>query len=436
MERILVIDCDHDSRAEIRERLLRDGHEVIACESGEGAIAALDADIKVVVISRAPRDVSATLLLRRSREVDAEIRVILTSSSGNEQLEALQGGAYYATRAPMSSEEVALLVRRALMSREIQAKYSSIWSSAAFHSFVLIGNSPGLRTLREAISRLSAKPTVPVLIVGESGVGKNTAASALHAETTPTGPFVHLPHPCNPETPLDLVSLSNKAAGGSLHLGDLADIPVPIQDQLLGLLRQHGEHLGGLTSQPILRARLLATSTQPIDAAVSNGLVRPELAYRLGVVTLQVPPLRQRREDIPLLVEHFLHGLSTSSRRGLRGVTSGVMKQLVEYTWPGNLRELRTVLESAALLSNGEYLDSVRLRHSPAQAQASYRLPSNGIAFRELEREVLVQALKLAAGNQTRAALLLGLTRDQIRYRMSKFGMTNRALAGSGDRAA
>jgi two-component system NtrC family response regulator len=170
---------------------------------------------------------------------------------------------------------------------------------------------------------------------------------------------------------------------------------------------------------------------------VRNGLVRPELAYRLAVVTLRVPPLRERREDIPRLAQHFLGLFMADPSRAACALGESAMRQLCEHPWPGNVRELRNVLESAALLSDAGCLDSnIRLRHCDTESAFAYRLPSQGIDLRQLEREVLVQALRLTGGNQTRAALLLGLTRDQIRYRMSKFGMSNRDARGTDDRAA
>jgi DNA-binding NtrC family response regulator len=223
-----------------------------------------------------------------------------------------------------------------------------------------------------------------------------------------------------------------RAQGGTLFLGEVADVPLPTQIALAGILQRESEN-----PSLALRARVVATSTQPLDAAVQSGLVRPELAYRLAVVTLRVPPLRERREDIALLIEHFLTLFAPRSLPISRALGEHVFKQLLEHSWPGNVRELRNVLESAALLSDGARLDNaIRLRQCEAEPSFAYRLPLHGVDLRQLEREVLLQALKLTAGNQTRAAVLLGLTRDQIRYRMSKFGIMNRDASGTDDRAA
>jgi DNA-binding NtrC family response regulator len=435
MKRILVIDCDSGSRAEVCERLIHEGYEVSAGETSDVAVDALREGAKVAVICHAPRDASALDLLRTLREIDADVRVILSSSSGHEQVEALEQGAYYATRAAMGVEEVLVLVRRALSSRDERPTPSSNPPSAEEWRPSLIGESAELRKLREAISRLGATPNTPVLVVGESGAGKSTIASVLHCETAAGGPFVHLPAPSSADS-LELSALLRKAQGGTLFLGDVGDVPLAMQGELLRFLQHQGEQLD-LGQEPTLRTRVMATSTQPLDAAAQSGAVRSALAYRLAVVTLRVPPLRERRDDIPLLVDYFLRRLSLHSRHHLRGVSSGVMSQFVAHAWPGNVRELRNVLESAALLSDGECLDSVRLRHFRGASRFAYRLPSQGIDFRDLERDVLEQALELAAGNQTRAALLLGLTRDQIRYRMSKFGMTTtREPSPSNERAA
>jgi DNA-binding NtrC family response regulator len=210
--------------------LSQDGYEVIDCETAEAALAAVHSGVSVAVICQAPERVSSALLLRQLRQIDLQVRVILRSSSGSEQLEALQEGAYYATRAPMHVEEVALLVRRALHSRESGPSRESQVDCRPQSKAVLIGEAKELLALREAITRLSAKPGLPVLIVGESGAGKSTVARVLHEQTCAEAPFAHLI--ASSDTQLDLHASLQSAEGGTLCLGEISDVPLAMQTRL------------------------------------------------------------------------------------------------------------------------------------------------------------------------------------------------------------
>ncbi|HET9954801.1 MAG TPA: sigma 54-interacting transcriptional regulator, partial [Polyangiaceae bacterium] len=228
--------------------------------------------------------------------------------------------------------------------------------------------------------------------------------------------------------------LLEQAEHGTLFLGDICELSPALQTKLLRFVQERSFRRVGAATDIVSQARVIATSTRNLDDAVRDGLLRPEFAYRLAVVMLEVPPLRERKADIPLLVEHFVARKASQGAR-LHAVSEAAMKRLCEHSWPGNVRELFNVLEAAAVVNNAEVIDETQLPLlSAPRPVVDYRLPSQGIAFSELEREVLTQALRLAAGNQTRAASLLGLTRDQMRYRMAKFGLSSRDIAG--DRAA
>src|SRR5690606_6860219 len=347
-------------------------------------------------------------------------------------------------------EEVSILTQRALSEDHGVSRRSSIPPSSEPPP-VLVGESAEIRAIRDAIQRLRARPTTSVLITGESGSGKDTVARLLHAETNQGGPLVQL-SAASATSPEALEAelfgyetsggqvrrgLAEQADGGTLLLGEIVDVPASLQSKLLRFVQERTFRRVGGTTDLVSEARVIATSSQNLDAAVRDGSLKRELAYRLAVVTIGIPPLRQRRGDIPLLATHFLGRIAGASGSKPRTLSDPVMKRLVEYSWPGNVRELANLLEGAVLLTDSEVLD---IAHFPqltgSRPGLDYRLPSQGIDFRELEREVLAQALRLASGNQTRAASLLGLTRDQIRYRMAKFGMNSRDMARAGVRAA
>lgn len=446
MKRILLVDSEPGTREAVRIRLRSDGHQIIEGDSAAQALDTVRAGVDAVVVGQAPEGVTAVQVLQQLLDQCPDLPAIVACSSTAEILEALNEGALYVTRLPMSPDELSILVRRALVERSPRP---SSPPSGELETTTLIGETSEIVGIRNAIKRLAQRPTTTVLILGESGTGKDTVARVLHAESNQGGPFVDLSGIGATEASLEAdlfgvesgsevrPGLLERADGGTLFLGEIADIPLPLQTKLLRFVQERTFRRVGAQADSISQARVVATSSRTLDSAVREGLLRPELAYRLAVVTLEIPPLRDRRSDIPRLVEHFVSKLASKAGTPLRGVTEAALKRLVEHTWPGNVRELANVLESAALLTDAEHLD---LSHLPPLAGprpgVDYRLPSQGIDFRELEREVLAQALRLASGNQTRAASLLGLTRDQIRYRMAKFGMTSRDASRAGSQAA
>ena len=447
MKRILLVDSEPGTREAVRDRLVSGGNQVLESDSSAQALERVRAGVDAVVIARPPEGVSSVRLLQQLLASAPELRVIMACSSTAEILEALNEGALYVTRLPVCPDELSILVRRALADERVRRLSSP--PNGELEAPVLIGETNEIRGIRNAIKRLAQRPTTTVLILGESGSGKDTVARVLHAESNQGGPFVDLSGIGAPESTLeaDLFGLEHgsevrpglleRADGGTLFLGEITDIPLPLQTKLLRFVQERAFRRVGAQTDSVSQARVVATSSRNLDSAVRDGVLRPELAYRLAVVTLEIPPLRDRRADISLLVEHFVSTLASKAGTPLRGVTEAALKRLVDHAWPGNVRELANVLESAALLTDAERLD---LHHLPPlsgpRPGVDYRLPSQGIDFRELEREVLSQALRLASGNQTRAASLLGLTRDQIRYRMAKFGMSSRDAARAGNQAA
>jgi two-component system, NtrC family, response regulator AtoC len=451
MKRIILVDSAQATSEPVRERLVADGHAVTACETGAEMLDCLREVADALLVSEVPAGSSIAKLLQDIRSLQPELPVIMVCTSTEESLEALKQGAYYVTRSPLSREEASVLIARALAGEARSSRLQPSRLDTAPAPVALIGDSAQMRAIVGAIGRLSELPTTAVLVTGETGVGKATIARALHLQTHPTGAFVDLSaagalagcseslieaklfgHEDRAVDPAP--GLLEQAEGGTLFLGEITELPLAVQAKLSRFVEQRTFRRLGGTQDLISQARVVATSTRNLESAVRDGLLRPEFAYRLAAVTLQVSPLRERRGDIPLLIEHILAKLAKTSGSRVRGITEAATRRLIEHSWPGNVRELENVLGAAVLLSNAEQLDLMHLSLSPAPMKTDFRLPSQGIDFRELERDVLSQALRLAAGNQTRAASLLGLTRDQIRYRMAKFGMTSREAAG--DRAA
>jgi DNA-binding NtrC family response regulator len=283
---------------------------------------------------------------------------------------------------------------------------------------VLVGETPAMRDLRATLRRLACRPRTHVLVGGEPGSGKQTLARALHHATDPAHEFIHL-------TPARLASVLEGGAaslsdGALLYLSSIGEVPMPDQRRLADLLAE----LEGCAKPPVrLVIGAMRAGQQVSLGRLVERAVHPVLAARVPVL-LDLLPLRKRKSDIPLLVSHLLGSWSQSSGLPRPEITPAALEALAQHGWPGNVRELANALERAALTG----VTRIDVADLPAfeigRAGFDYELPTDGIDWIEFERAMLLQALALARGNQTQAALLLGLTRDQVRYRMSKFKIT------------
>ena len=290
----------------------------------------------------------------------------------------------------------------------------------------LIGEVTSMRDLRATLRRLAHRPRTHVLVGGEPGTGKQTFARVLHLASRPAQEFLHA-SPARLAALLDGDRAEFGQHGGTLYVPSLAEVSKPDQRRLASLLIEHEG--SGFPPVRLVVGVTLGERHAPLERVLRE-VAHPELASRLPVL-LELLPLRKRKSDIPLLVAHFLSAWSASSRLPRPAITQDAIKKLVSHTWPGNLRELANVIENAALTADGGIDPAELPNFERSSAGMDYELPSAGIDLLQFERAVLAQALELSGGNQTRAASLLGLTRDQIRYRMNKFGILRAPAAGS-----
>ncbi len=447
MSKILVVDSDETTCARLRLRLEAEGHDVAIFSAVNGACESFRAGVDAVVLGLTSPGDPALTTLRALRRIDSAVPVIVVARSSEDAISALREGAHFAARAPIDVEEVALLANRALeapRSRRVLAR----GAGSTNIDELLVGRTPAMSSIKETIRRLSTSPGTTVLVTGESGSGKDAVARTLHAATAPDASFVYLT-PSALREPLLEVELFGIESGaspdhathagllecagcGTLFLDEISDMPPSLQAKLLRFLEGKTFRRIGATEDRTSEARVVASTSSDVHAAARNGVLRSELLYRLLVVVIEVPPLRERRTDIPLLVTHFLDAFARRLGRPRLTATPSALRSLTAHAWPGNVRELANVIEQAALLSEKDTLDVSDFSLPPPRpSRVEFRLPAGGIEFRKLEREVVEQALHLARGNQTRAASLLGMTRDQIRYRMLKFNMNFRDAAGA-----
>jgi transcriptional regulator with GAF, ATPase, and Fis domain len=301
-----------------------------------------------------------------------------------------------------------------------------------------------MSALRNLVAKVALSPASTVLLTGESGTGKDLVAKVLHyTSDRASRPFMNITCSALPESLLESElfghergaftdarlqkrGLLETAEGGTVFLDEISEMVPALQAKLLRFLEEKTFKRVGGASDIKVDVRVVAATNRKLDDEVAKGRFRSDLFYRLNVLPIAMPPLRSHPEDIPVLVDFFVDGFNREFRRNILGATSAALTFLQSYGWPGNVRELRNVIERAMLLSEGDRLgpaDFAALTVGPGPVDG-LELPATGIDLEELERSFVVQALRRSGGNQTKAAALLGLNRDQIRYRIEKFGLS------------
>ncbi len=358
-------------------------------------------------------------------------------------------GAYTYVNKPFNLDDVAVTVEKALetsrLRREVRTLRSSQGREYGFDA--IIGGSPAMLAVKSILARVADSPASTVLLTGETGTGKDLAAKAVHYNSDrATKPFVNITCSALPEQLLESElfghergaftdarqlkrGLFETADGGTVFLDEIGEMTAGLQSKLLRFLEDKTfKRVGGLSDIRV-DVRVIAATNRNLEREVEAGTFREDLFYRLQVMPIVLPPLRERRGDIPLLANYYIDRYNREFRKRVRGLTSDAMAMLEQHRWPGNIRELRNVIERAMLLLDQEWIgpdDLAALVRSGAAAR--FRLPVDGVNLEEVERQLLVQALERAGGNQTHAGQLLGINRDQVRYRIEKFGL-GRVLA-------
>jgi DNA-binding NtrC family response regulator len=353
-------------------------------------------------------------------------------------------GAYHYVNKPFNLDEVAIFVEKALETSQLRREVRTLRSSQGQESGLdaIIGASPAMQQVKSLLARIAASRASTVLLTGETGTGKDLAAKAVHFSSDRAGrAFVNITCSALPEHLLESElfghergaftdarqqkrGLFETADRGTLFLDEIGEMTLALQSKLLRFLEEKTfKRVGGLADIAV-DVRVIAATNRDLEEDVKAGKFREDLFYRLQVMPVPLPPLRERRGDVPLLTAYYIDRYNREFRKKVRGVTPEAMKLLEQYQWPGNVRELKNAIERAMLLNERERLepdDFTTLTRSVAAT--SFKLPPEGINLEDVERQLLLQALERANGNQTQAAQLLGINRDQVRYRIEKFGL-------------
>jgi transcriptional regulator with PAS, ATPase and Fis domain len=345
------------------------------------------------------------------------------------------------------------MVERALETTRLRREVRHYRTTAArpYHLSRIVGASPAIAALRSLVLRVAVSPSSTVLLTGESGTGKDLVAKVIHyASARASQPFMNITCSALPEPLLESElfghergaftdaqrqkrGLLEMADGGTAFLDEISEMTPPLQAKLLQFLEEKSLRRVGGSEGIRVNVRVIAASNQDLGPEVARHRFREDLFYRLNVLPIAMPALRRHPEDIPLVIEHFIEGFNAEFRKRVRGVTPAGQTILQHYQWPGNVRELRNVIERAMLLSDGDDLDAPDFPSLTCAVSGGdgFQLPPAGVDLEKLERSLVIQALRRSGGNQTRAGTLLGLNRDQVRYRIEKFGLRSAGLRAS-----
>jgi nitrogen regulation protein NR(I) len=461
MARVLVVDDEQDVHYSFRRLFARQGIEVLSAASGEEALEAVEGDaIDLVIMDIRMGGLSGLETLRRLKARHPKLPIIIMTAYVTTQtaIESMKFGAFDYIPKPFDIPKLQAMVEAALaLSRTMrQVVRFPLTGHLPDLGEGIVGNSEPMRVVYKQIGQV-APSEVTVLLTGERGTGKELVARAIyHHSRRAEDPF--LPLNCA-AIPVDLLESElfghergaftgaahrkigklEQCHGGTLFLDEVGDMPLPTQAKLLRVLQdQTFERLGG-NERIQVDVRLIVATNRELGLLMAQGRFRPDLYDRLNVVRIHLPPLRERREDIPLLVDYFLHRLAGETGKKVRGISREALQRLMDYRWPGNVRELENLLKRAVVLARSDTLTQEEIlltieEPAPPRTDAGweaelqghlreiYRLLKDGRAgpnvLEELERRLVLEALADAKGNQSRAARLLGMNRNTLRNRM------------------
>ncbi len=442
--KILIVDDDTSLRRVLEYNLQEEGYEVLAAASGEEGLRLFAAHSPALVITDLKMPgISGFQLLETVKKQSPETLVIVITAFGaiETAVEAMKLGAYDYITKPFNRDALKLVVRKAVehrgLSQENLRLKAELTERADFHN--IIGISRGVAKVLDVVRKV-ADSDATVLITGESGTGKELVAKALHvASSRRSAPFVAINCAAIPRDLLeselfghlkgaftgavrDKQGKFQQADGGTLFLDEVGELPVELQPKLLRALQEREvEPVGGSVVQK-LDVRVVAATNSDLEEAIVAGTFREDLYYRLAVIPVHLPPLRERREDIPLLLRHF------AVKHGGAGVTFApeALAVLQAYVWPGNIRELENMVERLLLMRNGDIIrvdelsDKIRVGKS-GKGTGVLNLPAEGYSLEQLEREIVLEALERTGWNQTAAARFLRIPRHVLIYRMEKY---------------
>jgi two-component system response regulator AtoC len=462
MERILIVDDEAFIRENLERILADDGYNSYSTDNGNDAVKEVsEADVDLVLLDLNLGAQSGLDVLRAMREIDPGILVIIITGYGTVEsaVEALKMGAYDYIKKPFKADAIRLIVRLALETQNLRREVRQLRRGSQARDVsgdnAMVGSSEQLTQVYRQIREVAKHETSTVLITGESGTGKELVARAIH-QLSPRKerPFIEINCGSLPFNLLETelfghergaftdaktrkIGLFEEANGGTIFLDEIGEMDMNLQVKLLRVLEDRKiRRLGGNRSIDI-DARVVAATNLELRAALEQKTFREDLYYRLNVFPIHVPPLRERREDIPPLLDFFFKHFSEEFHKNVRDVSRSALDLLMRYHWPGNVRELRNVVERICIMHNQKTITPECLPREiwgdkpQDKVSFDYHIPPEGIMFEEiigrLEKELVAQAVGITGGNVAKTARLLNLPRGTLRYKMEKYGLAEEA---------
>jgi two-component system response regulator AtoC len=470
MAKVLVVDDQDSIRHFVARAMEEEGHDVCAAPSGEEALGLFSADPPdAVILDLKLPGMNGMEVLEKMKEINRETIVIMITAYGeiSSAVKAIKKGAFDYISKPVDIDHLILSLNRALKSKRLWLEIAH-WRKKQLLRFdfdFVVGVSKPMQDLMTVVENLARSNTTTVLIEGESGTGKELIANMIHRlSLRKDEPFMEINCASLPEQLLESELFGHEkgaftdaksqkrglfelADGGTVFLDEVGEMSLTIQVKLLRVMERMAFKRVGGTRDLKVDLRLISATNRDLAQTVREGGFREDLYYRLRVVPLRVPPLRERTEDIELLAKHFLSKYNGTFAKDFKGLSEKTLKLMKEYQWPGNVRELKNVMERAVLLYEGELIEPEHLslgelagtaRHESIQALEEAilgRIPEGGIDFDSLicniERELIEAALSQSGYNQSMAARLLRITRDKLRYKIKGLELAVGAKEGS-----
>jgi two-component system NtrC family response regulator len=444
--RILVVDDEATQRELVSGFLKKQGYEVIAAPNGERAMEIFRQEpVELILTDQRMPNISGLDLIKAARAINPESHVIVMTAYGNIEtaVEAMKAGAADYLTKPLNLEELRHKIERVRERCSLYAENRELRAALENRHRIagIIGDSGQMLEVTSLVRRVSSSDAT-VLIRGESGTGKELIAQAIHyASRRAAKPLIRVNCAALPENLLESELFGHEkgsftgaiatrkgrfelADGGTLFLDEIGDLPLHLQAKLLRVLQEKEFERVGSSHALKVDVRVLSATHRDLEARIKSGLFREDLYYRLNVVTILLPPLRERRQDLPALMDHFLRVFAEKNGKTIRGFTREARDALLRYDYPGNVRELENLVERAVVLTRDDVIDRGDLPLTLEASEGADDKETHLIAAVEgLERRMIKEALARASGIQTRAAELLGVTERALRYKLRKYGL-------------
>lgn len=447
---ILVVDDDASQRRLLEFWLKEEGYDVATAADGKAGLEIFESSSPALVISdiRMP-GLSGLDLLGRIKASSPDTPVILITAFGTvaDAVDAMKFGAADYVLKPVSPDELKMNVQRALEHQKLvdENRYLRDFADTAFRFENIVGASKKMRDVFDIALQVARRDST-VLLTGESGTGKELLAKAIHQNSLRASkPFITINCGAIPENLIESELFGHRkgsftgaladhtgkfetANQGTVFLDEIGELPLNLQVRLLRVIQEREIDKIGFPKPIPINVRIIAATNRDLRARIDDGQFREDLFYRLSVVAIELPPLRERRDDIPLLLQHFLRKQCERYKLAIPSLTDDAVDLLTQYAWPGNVRELENVIERQVVLGQSNVIHSEQLPPQVRQAKSrvsaiNLKLPDEGIDLEEIEKEIIVQALEKHDWNQTRASRYLNISRKTLIYRMEKFGL-------------